>query len=314
MPHLPRSSDRLAVGQAGAAQTVDQRRHGHHQIGHIDDHHRHRGDRGEHTGLAEVHQQHQDRQGADRDPGDDRRAGPLVDLGQELAERQPVVTGHREHHPRRRGLDRQRGREDRHRDRASRVLPSQVSSWLSITHAMPPVDSIDHPARRRHQRGEDHQPAADERHQQRVDDRLGRGPARIAGLLGKLGGTVESVHHIGGHQHRGQECGRVTQAGAVAAGGRTACAGLRSAVKNIAPTINTTPMISIVTPVTVIRPMNDTPTLLMMVHSTIVMVPSMMPLVAPLTDASPWVVADELESAPDRGQHASAWRWPAPRR
>ncbi len=65
----------------------------------------------------------------------------------------------------------------------------------------------------------------------------------------------------------------------------TACTGLRSAVKNIAAMISTTPMISIVTPVTVMRAMNRTPAALMIVHSTMVMLPRMMPLVAPSTDS-----------------------------
>jgi hypothetical protein len=55
---------------------------------------------------------------------------------------------------------------------------------------------------------------------------------------------------------------------------------LRSAVKTIAAMINTTPMISSVTPVTVMRATNRTPAALMIVHSTMVMLPRRMPLVA----------------------------------
>ena len=65
----------------------------------------------------------------------------------------------------------------------------------------------------------------------------------------------------------------------------TAATGLRSAVRNIAPMISTTPTISMVTPVTVIRPMNFTPTELMIVHSTMVIEPRMMPFSAPVTDS-----------------------------
>ena len=44
-------------------------------------------------------------------------------------------------------------------------------------------------------------------------------------------------------------------------------------------------MISMVTPVTVILPMNATPAALMMVHSTMVMEPRMMPFSRPVTDS-----------------------------
>jgi hypothetical protein len=64
----------------------------------------------------------------------------------------------------------------------------------------------------------------------------------------------------------------------------TASVGLRSAVRNIAPMMSTTPIISMVTPATVILPMNATPAALMIVHSTMVMLPRMMPFVAPDTD------------------------------
>ena len=57
-------------------------------------------------------------------------------------------------------------------------------------------------------------------------------------------------------------------------------------------------MISMVTPVTVILPMNATPAALMMVHSTMVIEPRMMPFSAPVTDSgsmSPSMIWNPLQ-------------------
>ena len=59
-----------------------------------------------------------------------------------------------------------------------------------------------------HQRGEQEDAADDERADDREEHGLGRGPARVAGLLGQGGRGVEAVDHEQRHEHGDQERAR----------------------------------------------------------------------------------------------------------
>ncbi len=105
-----------------------------------------------------------------------------------------------------------------------KILPSGPHITCSTMYCRPPLLLADLrvvQVGRRHHREHQDRAADDERRQDRPQDRLRRGAARLDRLLAQRARGVEAVHHVARCQRRDQEGAEVAAAlaGAVAVGG-----------------------------------------------------------------------------------------------